>query len=228
MNNIDQEEPKKPGRPIYKRWWFWVLAAIIIIAAIPSGGDDTAKTPENTAPAGTAAVSAAPTATQAPTPVPTPAIKTYGAGQYKTGVDIEAGEYVLLTDSMAYFEIAGDSTGKLESIIANDNFTNRSIITVSDGQYLKLTGCKMYAFTDAPAVEITGGILPQGMYKVGSDIEAGEYKVVPDGSGYVEVSSSSRHILTDIISNDILSGEQYITVNDGQYLKLSGAHLIVG
>ena len=139
-----------------------------------------------------------------------------------------AGEYVLISDYSAYFEISKDSTGELDSILANDNFINRSIITVSDGQYVKLSGCTMYAFSAAPAVVITDGILPEGMYKVGIDIDAGEYKVVPDLSGYVEVSKDSTHNTNSIISNDILSGEQYITIADGQYIKLSGAHLITG
>lgn len=176
---------------------------------------------------GSSSASGGATATPVPTatPEPTPAVKTYGDGQYKIGSDLDAGEYVLLSDSSAYLEIASDSTGKLESIIANDNFVNRSVVSVSSGQYLKIDGCTMYAFADAPAVNITDGILPEGMYKVGVDLDAGEYKVVPDGSGYVEVSSDSTHNLDSIISNDILSGEQYITVKDGQYLKLSGAHL---
>lgn len=84
----------------------------------------------------------------------------------------------------------------------------------------------MYKFEDAPAVTKANNTLPEGMYKTGVDLAAGEYKIVSDGgSAYVEVSSDSAHTLDSIVSNSNFSGEQYITVKDGQYLKLSNAHL---
>ena len=152
--------------------------------------------------------------------------KTYKAGQYKVGADIPAGEYVVLSKDDGYVEVASDSSGKFESILVNDIFTNRSIITVSDCQYLKVQNGTIYAIADAPKVEPKNGILPSGMYLIGKDLPAGEYKVMAkrDGS-YIEVSASSGHTLEDIISNDLFSGERYITVQDGQYLKLFGAEL---
>lgn len=194
--------------------FLFLISALLIIGTLGSCGGSASTTGNSTT---------APTAT----PEPTPEVKTYKSGQYKVGSDLDAGEYVLISNTMAYFEIASDSTGKLESIVANDNFVNRSIISVSDGQYFKLDSGTMYAFLDAPAVIIEDEKLPEGMYKVGVDIDAGEYKVVPDGTGYIEVSSDSSHMLDSIITNDILSGEQYITIEDGQYIKLSGAYLIV-
>ena len=155
-------------------------------------------------------------------------VKTYKAGQYKVGADLPAGEYVVVSKGEGYVEVASDSSGKFESILVNDMFANRSIITVSDGEYLKVQNGTIYAMADAPKVEPKEGMLPQGMYLVGKDLPGGEYKVIAkrDGS-YVEVSASSRHTLGDIISNNLFSGEQYITVQDGQYLKLFGAELKV-
>ena len=43
--------------------------------------------------------------------------------------------------------------------------------------------------------------------------------------GYIEVSSDSRGVLDSIITNDNLMEDSYITVQDGQYLKLSGAEI---
>lgn len=66
------------------------------------------------------------------------------------------------------------------------------------------------------------------MHKVGSDIPAGEYKIIPEGSmSYKEVSKDSTHSLHSIISNDILQGEGYATISNGQYLKLTGAKIKV-
>lgn len=63
------------------------------------------------------------------------------------------------------------------------------------------------------------------MYRVGVDLEPGEYKVTATGMGYIEVSADSKHTLLNIIINDVFEGEKYITVKAGQYLKLSGATL---
>lgn len=154
--------------------------------------------------------------------------KALKPGQYKVGTDIPVGEYVAVSKVQAYFEIAKDATGTVNSIIANDNFTYRSIISVSDGQYLKIHNCVLYAFKDAPKIEVRDGFLPEGMYKIGTDIPAGEYKIISDGShSYIEVSKSSRHNIRDIISNDNFDGDRYIKVSEGQYLKLSGSKIKV-
>lgn len=58
------------------------------------------------------------------------------------------------------------------------------------------------------------------MYKVGIDFPAGEYKVTSNGGdSYIEVSRDSSHNMSSIISNDLFTGDRYIQVSDGQYLK---------
>ena len=65
-----------------------------------------------------------------------------------------------------------------------------------------------------------------GQYKVGSDIPAGEYYVKCDGYNlYVEVSSDSSGTLESIVYNLNTDGGAYITVNDGEYLKIDGGKL---
>ncbi|MBP2657174.1 MAG: hypothetical protein H6Q69_206 [Firmicutes bacterium] len=156
------------------------------------------------------------------------AVKTYKSGQYKVGQDIPAGEYVAIANGQAYIEIAKDSKGTMQSILANDIFINRSIISVSDGQYLKVQGCELYAFKDAPKVQDNNGFLPAGMYKVGVDLPAGEYKVTSEGGdSYIETSNTSRHSMGDIVSNDIFQGDKYVTVSDGQYVKFFRAKIKV-
>lgn len=157
-----------------------------------------------------------------------PSVKTYKSGQYKVGSDLPAGEYVAISKGQAYIELAKDSKGTLESILANDLFINRSIITVSDGQYLKVQNCELYVFKDAPKPQITDGFLPSGMYKVGVELPAGEYKVIAEGgNSYIETSNSSRHLLEDIVSNDLFQGDKYVNVSDGQYVKFFGAKIKV-
>lgn len=157
-----------------------------------------------------------------------PAVKKYKSGQYKVGADLPAGEYVAIARGDAYIEVATNSTGNLDSILANDIFINRSIITVSDGQYLKIQNAELYAFNDAPKVQPKDGFLQSGMYKVGVDLPAGEYKVFSEGGdSYIETSSASSHSLNDIIANDIFQGDKYVTVSDGQYVKFFRAKIQV-
>ena len=70
-----------------------------------------------------------------------------------------------------------------------------------------------------------------GTYKVGSDLPAGEYKFTQTSSfgGYVERSSDSSMELDSIISNDVTTDEGssiYVTVHDGEYLKIQGGELV--
>lgn len=143
-------------------------------------------------------------------------------GTYKVGTDIPAGEYVMFATAGGYFSLSSDSTGSFSSIICNDNFDYNTIITVSDGQYLEIKrACAVPIDQEGYTLETTG----EGMFKVGKHIPAGEYKIVADGDGYIEVSSNSTHDFNSIVSNDNFTGEKYITVTDGQYLKLSRAHI---
>lgn len=149
------------------------------------------------------------------------------AGTYKVGTDIPAGEYLVLSNAMAYIESAKDSTGNLDSIIFNDNLMNgaHSYVTLNDGEYFKVTDGEMYPVETAPSVIPEDGLYKDGMYKVGKDIPAGEYKVILDSEiemGYMEVGSSSSHQLDNIVTNENIEADAYITVTDGQYLKLQG------
>lgn len=143
-------------------------------------------------------------------------------GQYKVGTDMPAGEYVIV--GSGYLQISSDSTGSFDSIVENDNYSNRTIIAVSDGQYVQFSG-RAYTWDDAPKVDTSGDSLPQGKYKVGVDFPAGEYKVIPSGDGYMAVSTSASESIGSIVSNDNFNTERYITVQDGQYLKLQRASL---
>lgn len=150
------------------------------------------------------------------------------AGTYKIGKDIPAGEYLVISKNMTYIECTKDSTGALESIVFNDNLTSKSnsYITLNDGEYFKLTGGEMYPAAEAPSIIPSDGLYKDGMYKVGQDIPAGEYKVKLTGDmGYTEVSTNSRHQLGSIVTNENVQADTYLTVQDGQYLKMTGVQI---
>ena len=69
-------------------------------------------------------------------------------------------------------------------------------------------------------------LLSNGEYKVGDDLPAGEYYVKCDSNNlYVEVASDSSGDLDSIIYNLNTAGGVYITVEDGEYLEISGGDL---
>lgn len=69
--------------------------------------------------------------------------------------------------------------------------------------------------------EEDGEWIKAGMYKVGSDIPAGEYLVQSTGAScYIQVSSDSSGTLDSIVSNDNVTTHTYITVEDGQYFEV--------
>ena len=156
---------------------------------------------------------------------------SYGEGMYKIGADLPAGEYVLLPASefSAYYEVNSSSTGEPEDIIDNDNFDGRRYLTVEDGQYLTIQRCTMVPLDKAPKVDISSGVVPEGMYRVGVDIPAGEYKLHnnTEYDGYYEVRSSSlaSEGFDSIITNENFSGDVYVTVQEGQYLVVNRAEL---
>lgn len=170
-----------------------------------------------------------------PTPVQTIDEGGIKSGMYKVGQDIPAGEYKLYSTEksitgLSYFEIAKDSSNTFESIIANDNFYSFTYVTVKDGQYFKFTDARAVPVKDAKPYEPENGRYSNGMYKVGFDIPAGEYQVFPEensslGYGYYEITSGSNHTLDDIVANDNFEDPRYITLKEGQYLKLVEAYI---
>jgi flagellar hook assembly protein FlgD len=139
----------------------------------------------------------------------------YTEGKYKVGTDIPEGEYVIFAkDSSGYFSLSVDSNEN--EIITNDNFDYNTIIFVKKGEYLKLS--RAYAI---PLEAATINADKSGFFKIGENLPAGEYKVVADAnaSAYYCIYNDNRQ--DEIESNDNFNGDTYVTVQDGQYLKLS-------
>ncbi|WP_321833512.1 hypothetical protein [Clostridium butyricum] len=147
-------------------------------------------------------------------------------GTYKVGQDIQAGEYLVkcTSDFGGYYECTAN--GNFESVIFNGNVSKGSsdYITLKEGEYIKLQRCVMYTTANAPSIVPSDGIYKEGTYKVGKDIQAGEYLITSTNSdfdAYVEVSNDSRHNINNIVMNDNFKGNKYVTVEDGQYLTIA-------
>lgn len=143
------------------------------------------------------------------------------SGQYKVGKDIEAGEYVLLAESdSGFFSVNSDANGN--DIIFNGSFKTNTIVTVKDGEFFEFkrsVAVKYEEFYSSNQINIDNeGI----MIKVGNEIQAGEYQVEGE-DGYYCIYSDSRQ--GDIISNGLIDGMGYISVENGQYLELNRCKL---
>jgi len=220
-------------KPFYKKWWFWlivVLLALYVIGSLP--GEDipeetTTPTSTQTEPATEAATEETTEATTEATEPPTtvPEITVYNSGMYKVGSEIDAGEYFVThtKGSFAYIQVNSDSTGSFDSIVTNENIDTFHYISVIDGQYLTV---KHGTFVKAEDAEVPGpdsdGNYGEGMYRVGIDIPAGEYKATPRPGDdiYYEVRSDSTGDFLSIVTNGHASDPIYITVEEGQYFKL--------
>jgi len=222
----------KGKKKFYKKWWFWTIIIIIVIAAINGGSStkekDKVATTNNNAAQGENKKDTS--KEKAPTETPKEEAKDnkIKAGTYKIGEEVPAGEYLFMSKGMGYIQCSTDTTGALESILYNDNVEGHSYITVNKGEYLKIQGGEMYPVAEAPSVTPKDGLYKAGMYKVGKDIPAGEYKVKltsAAGMGYVEVATDSRHQLESIVTNENVQADSYITVADGQYLKIQGVEI---
>ena len=150
--------------------------------------------------------------------------KYYQEGVYKIGKDLPAGEYLLISYDDRYVGgyMCVSSDSNQNDIIHNELFLTFHYITVENGQYLELTRCGAVSVEEDSLTFKSYDDLGPGMYKVGVDIPAGEYKLTADKGALAaysciyDNSTASRKI----ISNDIINNNAYVTVKQGQYLLL--------
>ncbi|POX57122.1 hypothetical protein C3489_02425 [Streptomyces sp. Ru71] len=153
-----------------------------------------------------------------------------GDGEFQVGSDIKPGTYRTTgnADGMCYWERAKDASGETDSILANDNVTGASYVTVKPGDKLfKSTGCHDWEAVDAgakgtPATAMKGD---GGMFKVGADIAPGTYRSTgnTDDSCYWERTKDAGHSVDSIIANNNVSGSAVVTISASDaYFKTSG------
>lgn len=161
----------------------------------------------------------------------------YEPGTFNVGVDIPAGEYVVTASN--YIGIASDSSGEPGSLLAEHIGTTLfTYITINDGEYLKVSADTEVFGSDMSRICLADIAPPatnfdkffSGTYKVGRDLPAGEYNVQlieGEDSGYWEINSAPLGTSFEVIDNDYFTDSSvYVTVQDGEYLTLSGGAYI--
>ncbi|MEU6576221.1 hypothetical protein [Streptomyces sp. NPDC046805] len=153
-----------------------------------------------------------------------------GDGSFRVGSDVKPGTYRTTgnTDDSCYWERAKDASGEMDSLLANDNVTGASYVTVKTSDKLfKSSGCKDWEAVapkakGSPASAMAGD---GGMFKVGSDIAPGTYKSTgnADDACYWERAKDAEHGLDSIIANDNVTGTAVVTIRSTDaYFKTTG------
>lgn len=72
-----------------------------------------------------------------------------GDGEYRVGQDMQPGTYRTAgpANGNCYWERDKDSSGSMDSIIANDNLAGSGLVTVAKGEIFKSTGCQDWVKT---------------------------------------------------------------------------------
>ncbi|MEV5985739.1 hypothetical protein AB0L85_12025 [Streptomyces sp. NPDC052051] len=153
-----------------------------------------------------------------------------GDGSYQVGKDIKPGTYRTADNSDGcYWERAKNASGEFEAILANDNVTGTSYVTVKASDKLfKTNGCEDWQTVEdkpsgTPRTQKIDG--DAGMLRVGVDIAPGTYTSAgnKDAGCYWERAKNALHSLDSIAANDNAGGTAVVTVAASDaYFKTTG------
>ena len=219
--------------PIYTKWWAWV-GLFIIVATIVNAHEERTRE--------TGIFDMYNYDFGVPIQVGTEDYEDYVSDEdsvavccqhnttFRVGSDLPPGEYFIEAKegTHAFVQLATDGSGATGSIITNKLFSTHSFITVKEGEYLTVERATITPASEAIVPTFADGILTDGVYRVGIDIPAGVYTIqaITNVAGYYQISTNSRGVVSEIISNHNFSDEVTVTVEEGHYLTLIRAQLI--
>ena len=118
-----------------------------------------------------------------------------------------------------------DANGKVVEPFIIDGTTYLPLRAVAEALGLNVqwdgnTSTVTLSGTSNPSAPATS--FGEGMYKVGTDIPAGTYKLTctSEFSAYWERLSDASGEFSSIIANGVFSATAYVTVNNGEYLNI--------
>ncbi len=161
-------------------------------------------------------------------------ISEYTVGVYKVGNNIKPGEYCLLNrnnsdGSIAEIEIDTDSSGQFSSIGLMMDTNTFAYFVLQDGEYLNIKKGYVIPLNNYKKPVLSSyQSIPSGMYKVGTDIPAGEYELTninnknPYYVIYNEIPSSKENIF---YNSDYFETNQFVTLKEGQYIIFKNSEM---
>jgi hypothetical protein len=155
--------------------------------------------------------------------------QAFDAGSYIKG-DIPEGEYAFIPfEGSSQYYAEKDGSG---NIVDNENFNSFGYVYVhgignieNGGVLINPSAYETLGVKSAKEIyqimnQVEDDYKDSAWYKVGVDIPAGQYVIESYGEGYVAIMSGPVGN-NDIVDNEIFNGRYQLTVNDGQYLKIS-------
>lgn len=149
----------------------------------------------------------------------------FEADMYKIGTDMPAGVYKLFAlEEYASYDLTGDARG--EENIAYNSIETFAYVEVEEGQFLEISDAFAVPVEDVDPVEAVDGKFGPGVYRIGVDIEPGEYKVTSIGD-YASYDIATDANLNEYVDYGSIEKSNYVEVRDGEYLELVEAELTV-
>jgi hypothetical protein len=188
------------------------MAAALAVTVTACQSEKSASAP---AAHGAGAKAAAPTrsATSARAAAP----KGIGNGTLIVGKDIQPGTYkaIATDEDGGYWEREKDTSGSMDSILANDDLDqgDQAVVTIlPTDKAFKSSG--MGGWVPASGPSLTGGKLRSGTLIVGVDIQPGTYTatVTDEDGGYWERDKDATGSADSILANDDVDAGNKATV----------------
>ncbi len=181
-------------KPVYKKWWFWVIVIIIVGAIGSNMGKETGQQSSGDNQPGNSS-SASPTPSKAPETIEYSTELT--SGHYTAGIDFPAGKYdIEAIEGGGNVMSSNAFSGGINAILGTAD-ANKSVginmyeqkysnVSLSDGVTLSVTGVKVKISSDKASgealtpreQEITETIsLESGYFVAGEDFPEGIYDI---------------------------------------------------
>lgn len=148
--------------------------------------------------------------------------KKYMPAMYRVGIDIEPGIYIAYGPQKWTSTIDISYGTSLADSVSNYNLNCIAIFTLDSGQYVDV-------HKDAYIVpySVIKEMDPRttGIYYVGKDVKAGEYKILPsndENSHYWAIYSNLS--ISDMKNDSYFDNQEYVSLEDNTYFVMMNAH----
>ena len=151
---------------------------------------------------------------------PSARMRSYGAGKYQVGKNLDAGEYILFSAPMrtGFFAVLADED--TADVISKGSFDANTILTVEEGDDLIISDCFAIFADDYYSMNRIKLNQFGGMFKVGVDVQPGKYTLLaqPGQASVYRIYNNSRFRFT--IEEKTFQGTCRVTLEENQYLEL--------
>lgn len=147
---------------------------------------------------------------------PGPGGPPFGPGQHRVGVDIQPGRYYTDPVGSCYWERQRGAGGTSEDRIANGSATASTQqmivdIAATDAYFETNAGCGTWRNAPTRGALTT---IPEGVWLVGQQIEAGRYRTTATQSCFWERLKGFSGTSEDRITNNSGTGQRFVTIED--------------